>query len=201
MSKAIHDKKKQTMQNYWKEELQTSVARPWRRAKVMFVGEGRAGKTSALRSLLDLPFRDTASTVGADMFDVSVETAVRWSRQDRNVPEIYRVAARWAAWRNEHGGKMPPGVAAASTSPNNRVTTSEAATGMASAAPAIATGGTRSGLRSLRQILCVQYLSLVFALQEGRSMLAYILTEMNGQLLQQMPQALHVQTLPCREVN
>ena len=43
----------------------------------MFVGEGRAGKTSALRSMLGLPYVDTASTVGAEMFDVSVETAVQ----------------------------------------------------------------------------------------------------------------------------
>ena len=74
----------------------------------MFVGEGRAGKTCALRSMLGLPYVDTASTVGAEMFDVSVETAVQWSRQDKNIPELHRVAARWAAWRKQHGGKTPP---------------------------------------------------------------------------------------------
>ena len=75
---------------------------------MMFVGEGRAGKTSALRSMLGLPYLDTVSTVGAEMFDVSVETAVQWSRQDRDIPELHRVAARWAAWRKQHGGKTPP---------------------------------------------------------------------------------------------
>lgn len=74
----------------------------------MFVGEGGAGKTSALRSMLGLPYVDTASTVGAEMFDVSVETAVQWSRQDSDVPELHRVAARWAAWRKQHGDKTPP---------------------------------------------------------------------------------------------
>lgn len=138
------------IQKYWNKELQTpGCARPWRRAKVMFVGEGRAGKTCTLRSLLDLPFRKTASTVGAEMFDVSVETAVRWSRQDSNIPELHRVTARWAAWRNEHGGKIPPGVATASTSPNVHVAESEVATSDehgGAAASAFATASVSSGL-------------------------------------------------------
>ena len=102
-------KEREEAQKYWDKEFRTpGRAKPWRRAKIMLVGEGRAGKTSVLRSLLGLPYVDTASTVGAEMFDVSVETAVQWSRQDRNVSEAQRVAARWAAWRKQHGDKTPP---------------------------------------------------------------------------------------------
>ena len=107
-------KEREEAQKYWAKELQTpGRARPWRRAKVMFVGEGRAGKTCALRSMLGLPYVDTASTVGAEMFDVSVETAVQWKKQDRDIPEVQRVAARWAAWRKENGDKTPPWAGAA----------------------------------------------------------------------------------------
>ena len=80
---------------------------------MMFVGEGRAGKTSALRSMLGLPYVDTASTLGAETFDVSVESAVQWKKQDSNVSEVQRVAARWAAWRKENGDKTPPWAGAA----------------------------------------------------------------------------------------
>ena len=119
---------------------------------MMFVGEGRAGKTSALRSMLGLPYVDTASTVGAEMFDVSVETAVQWSRQDSNIPELHRVAARWAAWRKENGGKAPPVVESASASLNGSAKTTEVAAAMDSddngnaAASASATASMRSDL-------------------------------------------------------
>ena len=160
----------------------------------MFVGEGRAGKTSALESLMDMPFRDTESTVGTEMFDVSVETAVRWSRQESDVPEHYRVAARWAAWRNEHTGMTPPGVRESRNNrTNKRTNKSRIATGMASAAPAAATGIKHSSLRSFRSILCVQYLGLLSALQVGRSMPAKLCRKVKRQLLQQMPQTLHRQ--------
>ena len=114
---------------YWNKVFQTpGLARPWRRAKVMFVGEGRAGKTSALRSMLGLPYVDTASTVGAEMFDVSVETAVQWKKQDRDIPEVQRVAARWAAWRKENGDKTPPWAGATAMVSDDNVTASAPAT-------------------------------------------------------------------------
>ena len=120
------------VQNYWNKELETpGLARPWRRAKVMFVGEGRAGKTSALRSMLGLPYVDTASTVGAEMFDVSVETAVQWKKQDRDIPEVQRVAARWAAWRKENGDKTPPWAGAAAMVSGDNAAASASATASA----------------------------------------------------------------------
>ena len=39
---------------------------PWMRSKIMLVGAGRAGKSSLMRSLLGLSFRETPSTIGAD---------------------------------------------------------------------------------------------------------------------------------------
>ena len=106
---------------------------------MMFVGEGRAGKTSALRSMLGLPYLDTPSTVGAEMFNVSVETAVQWSKQDGDIPEAQRVAARWAAWRKENGDKTPPWAGAAAAS-------ATAASASATAASASATASATSGL-------------------------------------------------------
>ena len=122
-------KEREEDQKYWDKQFQTpGRARPWRRAKIMFVGEGRAGKTSALRSMLGLPYVDTPSTVGAEMFDVSVETAVQWSRQDRNIPEVQRVAARWAAWRKQHGDETPPWEVAAATGSDDNAAASASAT-------------------------------------------------------------------------
>ncbi|KAK3235747.1 hypothetical protein CYMTET_54068 [Cymbomonas tetramitiformis] len=51
-------------------QLETAVSweeLPWRRARLMVVGEGRAGKTSLLRSLRGEPFMDTPSTQGLEM--------------------------------------------------------------------------------------------------------------------------------------
>ena len=98
---------------------------------MMFVGEGRAGKTSALRSMLGLPYVDTASTVGAEMFDVSVETAVQWKKQDRDIPEVQRVAARWAAWRKENGDRTPPWAGAAAMVSDDNAAASASATSSA----------------------------------------------------------------------
>ncbi|KAK3271791.1 hypothetical protein CYMTET_19881, partial [Cymbomonas tetramitiformis] len=50
-------------------QLETAVSweeLPWRRARLMVVGEGRAGKTSLLRSLRGEPFMDTPSTQGLE---------------------------------------------------------------------------------------------------------------------------------------
>ncbi len=45
-------------------------AKPWMRSKVMLVGDGRAGKTSTLRSLKGQPFRtNEKSTCGADIIE------------------------------------------------------------------------------------------------------------------------------------
>ena len=37
---------------------------PWQRARLVVVGEGRAGKTTLVRALRDLPFESTDSTPG-----------------------------------------------------------------------------------------------------------------------------------------
>ena len=174
-TKAEHDAKKKErlaekgkIEQYWKEELQTSAARPWRRAKVMFVGEGRAGKTSALESLLGMPFRRTESTVGTEMFDVSVETAVRWSKQDSNVPEHYRVAARWAAWRSKHKGMKPPGVETTRNNQDNPGNTRQIAASKVSAAPAVPAGIRHLNLRFPKLLAFnTQSLSLRYR-QEGQ---------------------------------
>ena len=37
---------------------------PWQRVRLLVVGEGRAGKTTLVRALRDLPFENTESTAG-----------------------------------------------------------------------------------------------------------------------------------------
>ena len=45
----------------------------WMQSKLMFIGEGRAGKTCTLRSLLGKPFVDTASTLGCDLSTCKID--------------------------------------------------------------------------------------------------------------------------------
>ena len=69
------------------------------RAKIMLVGPGRAGKTCVARSLLNIPFEDTASTQGID--DLGLRTTVTHAEAREG---------RWGEFR-EHG-KMHEGLLA-----------------------------------------------------------------------------------------
>ena len=58
-------------QQLLEEVASREVCEPWLRAKLMLVGEGRAGKTSTKRTLLGLQFNpNEPSTVGADTTSV-----------------------------------------------------------------------------------------------------------------------------------
>ena len=48
----------------WSKVLKHDTWSPWRRARLLVVGEGRAGKTTLLHALRDLPFVNTDSTAG-----------------------------------------------------------------------------------------------------------------------------------------
>ena len=51
---------------------------PWRRARLLVVGEGRAGKTALLRALRNLPFQHTPSTAGIATSDVETTNIHQW---------------------------------------------------------------------------------------------------------------------------
>ena len=48
----------------WSQLVRRNTSCPWRRARLLVVGEGEAGKTTLVRALRDLPFKNTDSTVG-----------------------------------------------------------------------------------------------------------------------------------------
>ena len=50
-------------------------SKPWNRSKVMFVGEGRVGKTALCNSMLGKPFVETESTVGLTQLTCDVQCA------------------------------------------------------------------------------------------------------------------------------
>jgi GTPase SAR1 family protein/DNA-binding Lrp family transcriptional regulator len=41
----------------------------WNRSKIMLVGQGRAGKTALARTMMGVPFRETPSTIGGELFE------------------------------------------------------------------------------------------------------------------------------------
>lgn len=50
-------------------------SKPWRRSKIMLVGEGRAGKTALANSILGKDFAETASTVGINQLTCDIKYA------------------------------------------------------------------------------------------------------------------------------
>ena len=51
----------------------------WRRALLLVVGEGRAGKTALVRALRNLPFKDTASTAGIATSTLETTNMHKWT--------------------------------------------------------------------------------------------------------------------------
>ena len=61
-------------QNILRDAIMNGDSMAWMRSKLMLVGEGRAGKTSTLRSLLGQVFNENQqSTIGADMADCIID--------------------------------------------------------------------------------------------------------------------------------
>ena len=74
----------------WSNSLQTERIIPWRRSRVIVVGEGRSGKTSFIRALQNLPFKNTASTDGVDTATMEATDMFNWSKLDGNEFEQVR---------------------------------------------------------------------------------------------------------------
>jgi len=87
-------------QSAFKEAIKFGGAAPWSRSKLMMVGEGRAGKSSTVRSFLNKDFDpNLASTVGADTtstVSVDRQDVVNWIEK-KNDGEFSEMAARAAA--------------------------------------------------------------------------------------------------------
>jgi GTPase SAR1 family protein len=76
--------------------LEKGDLQEWGRVKLMIVGEGRAGKTSTVRSLLGLAPTDTESTKGIDL---KVTRAADWKERCANESDFDQLARRAAASR------------------------------------------------------------------------------------------------------
>ena len=72
------------MQREWSAVLQREPAIAWKRARVIVVGQGRAGKTSFVRALRNLPFKNTDSTVGVATDTVETTDVHKWSDMEGN---------------------------------------------------------------------------------------------------------------------
>ena len=58
------------------------------RARIMVIGQARAGKTSLIKSLLGLPFdpeEDSTSGIDPSSFRIDVDQAKDWQRTDQNL--------------------------------------------------------------------------------------------------------------------
>ena len=79
------------MQREWSAVLQREPAIAWKRAQVIVVGQGRAGKTSFVRALRSLPFENTDSTVGVATDTVETTDVHKWSdMEDNEFEQVYR---------------------------------------------------------------------------------------------------------------
>ena len=54
----------------------------WRRARLLVVGEGRAGKTALVRALRNLPFKHTDSTAGVSTSTLDTTDILNWVDMD-----------------------------------------------------------------------------------------------------------------------
>ena len=54
----------------------------WRRARLLVVGGGRAGKTALVRALRNLPFEDTESTLGVSTCTLNTTDILNWADMD-----------------------------------------------------------------------------------------------------------------------
>mmetsp|Transcript_4362 Transcript_4362/g.5780 ORF Transcript_4362/g.5780 Transcript_4362/m.5780 type:complete len:955 (+) Transcript_4362:52-2916(+) len=77
---------KETKEKQFREALNSEESATWNRSRLMFVGQGKAGKTATVRSLLGQPFvADWDSTIGADISEVkSTREKGEWRKDSLN---------------------------------------------------------------------------------------------------------------------
>ena len=59
-------------------ELEQSIG--WNRGRVFIVGQGGVGKTSLLRALLNMPYEEVLSTIGADISTLDATDTHQWTK-------------------------------------------------------------------------------------------------------------------------
>jgi len=90
--KSFHKKRKQL-----NDTIKESVEASWNRARVMLVGQGKAGKSATVRSLLGLSFNPQwDSTIGADVSETEARKNGRWLASGIRENQASKVAARLA---------------------------------------------------------------------------------------------------------
>lgn len=75
------EKNRRLQQGAFAAALKSSEKAPWRRSKLMLIGEGMAGKTATVRSLLNESFDSQwKSTVGISMTEARTSNSAFWSK-------------------------------------------------------------------------------------------------------------------------
>ena len=68
--------------NKWSSLLNSGNSIAWLRARLFVLGRGRAGKTAFIRALRNLPFEDTASTIGVETATLQATTLHGWKQTE-----------------------------------------------------------------------------------------------------------------------
>lgn len=67
----------------YSQSLQSETKGPWHRSRLMFIGQGMAGKTATIRSILSEQFDPHwKSTIGISLTETSVTTRGEWTSRD-----------------------------------------------------------------------------------------------------------------------
>ena len=75
------EKNRRVQKNAFAAALKSSEKAAWRRSKLMLIGEGMAGKTATVRSLLNESFdAQWKSTVGISMTEARTSSSAFWSK-------------------------------------------------------------------------------------------------------------------------
>ena len=82
-------------QSHWAHAMATQPTVPWRRGMLVVVGEGRAGKTSLLRSLHNQSFEEhSRSTAGIAVSCVETTQSFKWSPIKKGTSEFEAAVAK-----------------------------------------------------------------------------------------------------------
>ena len=103
-TKDMHDNNSSIQSDLHKSaELKEVLSRgkqEWGRAKIMIVGEGRAGKTALANSIIGKPFSDTESTIGINQMSCNIQFASvggagdKWNAYDKPEKELEAAIAK-----------------------------------------------------------------------------------------------------------
>ena len=73
-------------------ELEQSIG--WNRSRVFILGEAGVGKTSLLRALLNMPYEEVLSTIGADISTLDATDTHEWREMTGTEYEQVKLCVR-----------------------------------------------------------------------------------------------------------